>query len=255
VTGGNDDLEQAERLAELVSSGALNELGDDQLEELLAAARAERRRRATPPGPRMSQRSVALDALDLIHLPSTPRLIAWVAEARSGVPFNPKNLTTGKRDDRARWERYRRDGRTPPPMFAPALSGSLFEPVRALLCLSTWPLESRVVTAHSPRADHPAALLAVLDEADRLAGYEPEAAKRLMNLASRLATGLPGGHFDVVKDPVVLRRVATEELGRFKEVVTDERSAAAKRAGMLADEGARIWGRSAASQQVRVQEG
>src|SRR5262245_19063702 len=150
-----------------------------------------------------------------------------------------------RRDDRNAWDRDVRAGRTPGPKIAPALHHEMLEPVRALLTLSTWPLTRRMVTPHSPRADHPTAILRLVEEADRLNELDAKGAGQLTALAARLAVGLPGGGGVIGQGPDAsrdhLRRVAETERDRFVEMATRERDEAAKRAINLSDS-FRIWG-------------
>jgi hypothetical protein len=230
-----------------VESGQLSfdALDDEQLATLSDAVRFERRRRARPGPPRMPKRVVAVDAMELLRLPATPRLVSWVVTARTGERLESKLLTTIRRDDRNAWNRDVGAGRTPGPKIAPALHHEMLEPLRALLTLTTWPLADRIVTPHSPRADHPTAILRLLDEADRLEGLDGEGSARLTALAARLAIGLPGGGGVVGQGTNAsrdeLRRIAEAERGRFVKMATRERNEGAERAAQLTEE-FRIWG-------------
>lgn len=236
-----------QRLVRAVEDGELefDALDDEQLAALGDAVRFESRRRAKPAPPRVPRRLLAVDALELLYMPATPRLVSWVVTARTAEGLEPKLLTTIRRDDRAVWDRDVRAGRTPSQRIAPALHHEMLEPARALLTLSTWPLADRMVTPHSPRADHPAAILRLLDEAQRLDEFDAEGAGRITALAARLAVGLPGGGSLVGQGADApreeLRHVAAVEHERFVEMATGERKQAAERLASLPGE-FRIWG-------------
>ncbi len=247
VTDSTDEYggdEHTRLFATLNKARSLDDLTDDELADLADAVRTARRRNAKPRAPRLPQRALALDALSVLEVPSTPRLVTWLVEARSGSPFDAKSLTAGRRDDRNAWEREVAAGRTPTPKLAPALHHERCEPVRALVTVSNWPLESRFVTPHSPRADHPRTLLAVLHEAERLSEIDQAASARLIKLAARLAVGLPGAGGAPGDDVSHLFRVADEEINRFGGLAEEERAQAAARAQMLPNEVDRVWGHS-----------
>jgi hypothetical protein len=127
--------------------------------------------------------------------------------------------------------------------LSPALHHELLEPVRALVTVSSWPLAVRIVTPHSPRHDHPVAVLALLDEADRLAEVDAVAADRVGALACRLAGGIAGAStFDTSPaGRALVRRAAVEERDRFAEDTESERAASARRAQMLQPP-EQVWG-------------
>jgi hypothetical protein len=249
MSGRREEEQDAMRrlLMKLSSAASLDDLDTDSLELLEDLVSDTIRARTPTRPPRLPHRALALDALDVLGLPATPRLVAWLVEARTGEPFDGRALATARRDDRVTWERDRAAGRTPGPKLAPALHHERLEPLRALVTVSTWPLAQRIVTPHAARADHPAVLLAVLDEAERLADVEPEATERLTRLASRLAIGLPGAarsRIGDAEDRGRLRKVATGELGRFVDEATAEREASVSRAQMIDDDAALVWGRA-----------
>lgn len=239
--------------AALCSGNGLDELDDDTLDELLAHISNERRARAqhrrTPSTPR---RVVALDTLGLLGVPAPLKTLSAVALARSGTPLDGQALASTRRDERRAWFRERAGGATPVPRLAPALHHENVEPVRSLLTVSTWDLGRRVVTPHSARADRPAMVLALLDEADRLAGIDSHAASRLRLLACDMAAGIPGTSLRSTdsKDRATVRRAAVRELSRFATIAIDEQRAAAQ-AMLTYSDGARIWGRAAAARGTR----
>lgn len=247
MTDDDRDPHLQSLLRQIDAAGSLDDLDEHALAELAAHVKAARRRKNTSArlaGPRIPQRALALDALDVLGIPATPKMVTALVRARTGGTFDARALTTARRDDYDGWMRDTKAGRTPPPKVAPALHHEVLEPVRALVTNSTWPLPLRTVTPHSPRHDHPAAVLAMLDEAERLSDVDPAAATRVGELACRTAAGIPGANtFDMSPEGRdLIRRAAEQELARFADDTDAERDAAARRAQML-DRAQQVWGR------------
>src|SRR3954451_8363475 len=127
-------------LASLSEAGGLDELDDATIAELSDRLKTVRSQRRRPSAPRLPARALALDALDVLTVPSTPRMIASVVEARTGNAFDARALTTARRDDRESWKRETNAGKPPAPTLSPALHPELIEPVRALVTNSAWDL-------------------------------------------------------------------------------------------------------------------
>ena len=250
------------RLARLVASlrdvSSLEELDEDAvglIEDLVRERRAASRRgRRGGSATTAPQRTLALEALEVTGVPTAPKVLASVVSARSGARLDPRALSTIRRDDQKAWQREIESQVTPTPKVAPALHHELIEPVRAMVTNSVWHLATRMVTPHSPRADHPSMVMNLLAEAERLDHVDEFAARRITDLAVRLAAGLPGTA-RVLPDQLadrrmMIRRVAEEEFERFAGMAVDERKSAAQRALMVDDE-ARVWGRRGGSAGVR----
>jgi hypothetical protein len=221
-------------------------LDDDQLALLEDRLREARVLRTPRPAPAVPLRARALDTLEFLGIPTTPKVVAAVAEARTGVALDSRALASVRRDEQAAWRRDRDAGRPPAPRLAPGLHHEGIEPVRALLTVTSWDLPRRMVTPLSPRADHPALVLTLLAEADRLEAVDNDAAERVARLAARYAVGIPGAApFASGPDARdALGRAATQEHARFAEDAATERAQAARRARIV-DDTARVWGRSA----------
>ncbi|MGP3950864.1 hypothetical protein [Streptomyces sp. 7N604] len=81
-------------------------------------------------------------ALTLLTVPAAPKLLSQVHQAFFSGPLNTARLTTLRRDE----ERSFRSGPYARAYYiCPALTSDLLSPARALLALSTWPLEQRLV--------------------------------------------------------------------------------------------------------------
>jgi hypothetical protein len=114
------------------------------------------------------------------------------------------------------------------------LSADYLSPSRGLLAVSTWPLESRVIGALSPRVDFLTAAIRVADAIERIP-TPPATARRLLQ---RFAASIPGAAGDVrdqVK-PEMVRQAAAAELSVHASADSRMRREAADRArGQLAD--------------------
>lgn len=243
----NDEKQDVvlQKLLAALRTGGLDALDDGTIDELSDRLRVVQSQRRRASASTLPARALALDALDALTVPSTAQVIASVVEARTGRPFDARAVTTLRRDDRRSWDREAADGMTPAPKVAPALHHELIQPVRALATVSTWELPRRMVTPHSPSADRPTGILALLDEAHRIFEVDRDAAERVNLLACRLAAGIPGAPRSIIgpRGTEAVRRAATEELGRFAELAAEERASAARRAVDVATPEVRIWGR------------
>ena len=108
-------------------------------------------------------------ALTLLDVPSAPRLIAAVHAAFFTGHLPPSRLTSLRRDEE---RSYRSAPNARPYYLCPALTADLLSPARALLCISTWPMEQRIVGPLSPRVDFLAAAIRVAETANGMAGAD-----------------------------------------------------------------------------------
>ena len=99
-------------------------------------------------------------ALTLLGVPAAPRLIAAVHEAFFTGQLAPSRLTSLRRDEE---RSYRSAPNARPYYLCPALTADLLSPARALLCVSTWPMEQRIVGPLSPRVDFLTAAIRVAE--------------------------------------------------------------------------------------------
>ena len=100
----------------------------------------------------------------------------------------PSRLASLRRDEE---RSYRSAPGARPYYLCPALTSDLLSPARALLCVSTWPLEQRIMGPLSPRVDFLTAAIRTADTARGLSGTGPAspAAERLLR---RFAMNIPG---------------------------------------------------------------
>ncbi|MCR6489792.1 hypothetical protein M8542_43970 [Amycolatopsis sp. OK19-0408] len=149
-----------------------------------------------PPGPPLSRgamlpaREHAHRALMLLRTPAAPKLIVGVHEA-----FFPGDLSTAKLSSLRRDEErsYRAAPGARPYYLCPALTHDLLSPARALVTISTWPLEQRIIGPLSPRTSFLTGAIHVA-EAIRTITDSPGAAPSptALRLLWRFAVNIPG---------------------------------------------------------------
>ncbi|MFC9470988.1 hypothetical protein ACFTS5_02270 [Nocardia sp. NPDC056952] len=127
-------------------------------------------------------------ALVLLQTPAAPKLIIDVHDA-----FFPGDLTAAKLSSLRRDEErsYRSAPGARPYYICPALNHDHLAPARALLTISTWSLEQRIVGPLSPRVNFLTGAIRIAEaiRGMRDAGSEPASAA--MRLLWRFATNVP----------------------------------------------------------------
>ena len=101
-------------------------------------------------------------ALTLLGAPAAPKLIAAVHAAFFAGQLAPSRLASLRRDEE---RSYRAAPGARPYYLCPALTSDLLSPARALLCVSTWPLEQRIIGPLSPRVDFLTAAIRIAEAA------------------------------------------------------------------------------------------
>ncbi len=186
---------------------------------------------ATRPAPRPARSGLPIreqvhQALTLLTVPTAPKLLSQVHETFFAHPLNTPRLTTLRRDEE-------RSFRTAP--FArtyyicPALTCELLSPARALLALSTWPLQQRLVGPLTHRVHFLTAALRIADAARQRA--DDIAPQPLQNLLQHYSRNIPG--YPDTRGPVdldALRAAAEDELAVHASDDADTRAEAARRA-------------------------
>ena len=132
-------------------------------------------------------------ALSLLTVPASPRLIATVHEAFFASTFPNARLTSLRRDEE---RSFRTAPFARPYYICAALTADLLAPARGLLAISTWPMERRVIGSLSPRVDFLSAAIQVAEAIERLPAPVP-AARRLL---WRFAASIPGAAENAARD-------------------------------------------------------
>ena len=129
-------------------------------------------------------------ALTLLGTPAAPKLIAAVHAAFFAGQLTPSRLASLRRDEE---RSYRAAPGARPYYLCPALTSDLLSAARALLCVSTWPLEQRIIGPLSPRVDFLAAAIRIAEAAPSLSGTATGSASPAVDrLLRRFAMNIPG---------------------------------------------------------------
>jgi hypothetical protein len=181
-------------------------------------------------------REQAHQALSLLTVPASPRLIATVHEAFFTSTFPNARLTSLRRDEE---RSFRTAPFARPYYICAALTADLLAPVRGLLAISTWPMERRVIGSLSPRVDFLSAAIQVAEAIERLPAPVP-AARRLL---WRFAASIPGAAENAAQmEPRAVTRAARAELDVHEAMDRDTRRAAAARARAQLDDAQQLFG-------------
>ncbi|MEV4222696.1 MULTISPECIES: hypothetical protein [Nonomuraea] len=175
-------------------------------------------------------------ALALLDAPAQPRLIVTVSQAFFAGTIRSAQLTSLRRDE----ERSFRSSPYGRPYYLCAALTDRLSPARALLTLSTWPVERRVVGPLSPRVDF---LTGAARIAAHLAGLgqAPPEGERLL---ARMARNIPGAGGDGLgpPDPARVADAARRELAVHAERDALDRAELAGRATSQLGDVARLFG-------------
>jgi hypothetical protein len=212
---------------------------DDAVAELERQSDAAGSWRAPAPpsgGPLLPIREQVHQALTLVGVAASPRLIVAVHDAFFSGPLVPARLTSLRRDEE-------RSFRSAPYARAyylcAALTADLLAPARGLLAVSTWPLERRVIGPLSPRVDYLTAAIAVADSVRRLPSPSADADRLLWRFAVNIPGAQAGGRR---ADPGTVARAAQAELDVHAERDETHRQAAAVRARSQLDDAGQLFG-------------
>jgi hypothetical protein len=191
---------------------------------------------SAPDRPLLPLREQVYEALSLLQVPAAPRLIATVHEAFFTATFSTVRLTSLRRDEE---RSFRTAPFARPYYICAALAADFLSPARALLAVSTWPAERRVIGSLSPRVDYLTAAIRVAEAIERIPAPVP-AARRLL---WRFAAGIPGAaHGSGSVDPQVVRSAAEAELTVHADADTRTRRAAAERARRQLSDAEQLFG-------------
>ena len=210
----------------------------------------------TPHRERRPAREQVHQALTLLGVPATPKLIRAVHNAFFAGELAPARLTSLRRHEE---RSYRSLPNARSYYLCPALTADLFSPARALLTVSTWPLRQRVVGPLSPRVDYLYAAIRVADLVGALAALNAPSEQSVSASASerllwRFAVNIPGalaatppvpgtGGKPAILEPRLVRRAAQAELDVHAGADRAGRNATAQRAREQLSEVERLFGR------------
>jgi hypothetical protein len=146
----------------------------------------------TVAGSMVPAREQAHRALTFLGAPAAPKLLVAVHEA-----FFPGELTAAKLASLRRDEErsYRTSPHSRPYYLCPALTYDLLTPARALLTVSTWPLEQRIVGPLSPRVDFLTCAIKIAEgcqQAGALTSGQTGTAHPAARLLWQFASSIPG---------------------------------------------------------------
>ncbi|MGY3206268.1 hypothetical protein [Streptomyces sp. TE5632] len=172
-------------------------------------------------------------ALMLLGTPAAPKLIVGVHEAFFPGELSASKLSSLRRDEE---RSYRSSPGARPYYLCPALAHDLLTPVRALLTISTWTLEQRLIGPLSPRVDFLTGALRVAEavhaSAKSKSGPSPAALRLLWRFAVNIPDAMPrssSGHEGAL-DPQQVISAAEAELDVHTDADRADRAEAARRA-------------------------
>jgi hypothetical protein len=141
-------------------------------------------------GAMLPAREHAHRALMLLQTPAAPKLIVSVHEAFYPGELSASKLSSLRRDEE---RSYRAAPGARPYYLCPALTHDLLSPARALVTISTWRLEQRIIGPLSPRADFLTGAIRIA-EAIRGSVDSPDtaASPTAWRLLWRFAVNIPG---------------------------------------------------------------
>ncbi|MEV6338721.1 hypothetical protein AB0M12_28865 [Nocardia vinacea] len=200
-----------------------------------------------PQGMMLPAREHAHRALMLLQAPASPKLIVTVHEAFFPGELSASKLSSLRRDEE---RSYRAAPGARPYYLCPALTHDLLGPARALVTISTWSLEQRIIGPLSPRVDFLTSTINIAEAVHlvRATGTGPTpAAQRLLwrfaaNIPNATATDSTAGSPGV--DPQRVIDAAAAELAIHEGADQATRAAAARRARKQLSDEQQLFGAS-----------
>lgn len=184
-------------------------------------------------------REQVYQALTLLTVPTAPKVLSQVHEAFFAQPLNTARLTSLRRDEE---RSYRTSSSSRTYYICPALTCDLLSPARALLALSSWPLEQRLVGPITHRVHFLTAALRIADAAEQRTGDDIPSGL-LRQLLEHYSRNIPG--YPVARGPVnldALRAAASDELAVHAQDDANTRAEAADRARKQLGDADQIFG-------------
>ncbi|MFB9966070.1 hypothetical protein [Sinosporangium siamense] len=201
---------------------------------------------APPSAPALRMGGAMLPAREHVHrvlmllgVPAAPKLIVSVHEAFFVGELTAAKLSSLRRDEE---RSYRATPGSRPYYLCPALAYDLLSPMRALITVSTWALEQRIIGPLSPRVDYLSSAIRVAEAVQAVAGSSqtgpsPAALRLLWRFAASIPDAAPTGpasHEHPV-DPRQVMDAAGAELQVHIDTDRADRAAAARRAHRFTD--------------------
>lgn len=194
-------------------------------------------------------------ALTLLGVPAAPKLISAVHTAFFTGTLAASKLTSLRRDEE---RSYRSSPGARPYYLCPALTYDHLAPARALVTVSTWPLEERIVGPLSPRVHFLASAISIADavttlRASTIVGGDGGTAPAAERLLRQFAVNIPGATAtepgaskkDLAVqplDPHLVRATAQAELEVHSDADRATRAATAGRARRQLDDAEQLFG-------------
>ncbi|MBP0458975.1 hypothetical protein [Streptomyces montanisoli] len=222
------------------ASLALPDTEATQTQPTAAPAAASRPAAAARPArSALPLREQVCQALTLLTVPTAPKVLSQVHEAFFAQPLNTARLTSLRRDEE---RSYRASSTNRTYYICPALTCDLLAPARALLALSNWPLEQRLVGPITHRVHFLTAALRIADAAEQRTD-DDMASGPLRRLLEHYSGNIPGypvtpGHVNLE----ALRAAAKDELAVHVQDDANTRAEAAERARTKLDDADQIFG-------------
>jgi hypothetical protein len=252
-----DPLDALEnRIAELRRAvrGALAQHDQERVRELRAELRRTERSwdaLVTPPDrPEEDRKGLASllpvreqvhQALTLLGVPAAPKLVSTVHSAFFTGQLAPSGLASLRRDEE---RSYRSAPAARPYYLCPALTSDLLSPARALVCISTWPLEQRTIGPLSPRVDFLTAAVRIAEATAALSenGAASAEAGRLLRRFALNSPGASPGRPGEAVSPASAAAAAEAELSIQADRDHADRAQAAQRARRQLDDAEQLFG-------------
>lgn len=208
----------------------------------------------TSPSPPIGQgamlpaREHAHRALMLLQTPAAPKLIVGVHEAFFPGDLSASKLSSLRRDEE---RSYRAAPGARPYYLCPALTHDLLSPARALVTISTWTLELRIIGPLSPRADFLTGAIRIAEAVHAMAeSPDSEPSPAALRLLWRFAVNIPGAMGadpavgDGTPDPTQVIDAARAELEVHADTDHATRAESARRARKQLSDDQQLFGAS-----------
>lgn len=182
----------------------------------------------------------------LLGTPAAPKLIVGVHEAFFPGELSASKLSSLRRDEE---RSYRSSPGARPYYLCPALGHDLLTPVRALITISTWTLEQRIIGPLSPRVDFLTGAVRIAEAVRASAqstadGPSPAALRLLWRFAVNIPDAVPKTAFgnESALDPQQVIDAAEAELDVHTDADQAVRAQAARQARKSLSDDRQLFG-------------